>query len=188
MTHPRVYKKLLAELEKAIGYDGLPTHEQVKDLPYLQATIDEGWISSSCVCLSWLNVALGFGITRPRPLVCTALFPRVEHSAAESFSRPGWVTRSRISEAKVLTLCQTEMSVPAYTIQHDKAIWGDPDNFRPERWLEEKDLHRYFLIFGKGPRACVCVISLVSFDSLIVFSSTWRIDWAEVSFTFHITE
>lgn len=47
------------------------------------------------------------------------------------------------------------MSVPAYTIQHDKAIWGDPENFRPERWLEENDLSRYLMTFGKGPRQCV---------------------------------
>ncbi len=47
------------------------------------------------------------------------------------------------------------MSVPAYTIQHDRTIWGDPENFRPERWLEEKDLGRYLLTFGKGPRQCV---------------------------------
>ncbi|KAJ8507432.1 hypothetical protein ONZ45_g10189 [Pleurotus djamor] len=49
----------------------------------------------------------------------------------------------------------TEMSVPAYTIQHDETIWGDSETFRPERWLEEKDLGRYLLTFGKGPRQCL---------------------------------
>ncbi|KAJ8522254.1 hypothetical protein ONZ45_g1155 [Pleurotus djamor] len=50
---------------------------------------------------------------------------------------------------------RTEMSVPAYTIQHDETIWGDSETFRPERWLEEKDLGRYLLTFGKGPRQCL---------------------------------
>ncbi|KAJ6552794.1 benzoate para-hydroxylase [Mycena capillaripes] len=53
----------------------------------------------------------------------------------------------------------TEISVPAFTIQHYDDIWGDPDVFRPERWLESpekrKYLSRYLLTFGKGPRACV---------------------------------
>lgn len=47
------------------------------------------------------------------------------------------------------------MSVPAWTIQHDPTIWGDPEVFRPERWLEGKDLKSYLMTFGKGPRACV---------------------------------
>lgn len=70
---------------------------------------------------------------------------------------------------------QTELSAPAYTIQHDPAIWGDPAVFRPERWLEEQeagkqpekdnnndkwppkgaDLKKYLLTFGMGPRACI---------------------------------
>ncbi|KAJ7626867.1 benzoate para-hydroxylase [Roridomyces roridus] len=53
----------------------------------------------------------------------------------------------------------TEISVPAFTIQHDKAIWGDPEVFRPERWLQSAEqaqyLSRYLLPFSKGPRACV---------------------------------
>ncbi|KAJ7913349.1 benzoate para-hydroxylase [Mycena leptocephala] len=53
----------------------------------------------------------------------------------------------------------TEISVPAFTIQHLESIWGDPDVFRPERWLESpekrKYLSRFLLTFGKGPRACL---------------------------------
>ena len=42
-THPRVHQKLVSILEEAIP-DGMPTHHQVKDIPYLQATIDEGCV------------------------------------------------------------------------------------------------------------------------------------------------
>ncbi|KAJ7749587.1 benzoate para-hydroxylase [Mycena maculata] len=49
----------------------------------------------------------------------------------------------------------TELSVPAWTISHDSELWGDPENFRPERWLEATDTRRYLLAFGKGPRACI---------------------------------
>lgn len=74
---------------------------------------------------------------------------------------------------------QTELSVPAYTIQHDPTIWGDPEVYRPERWLEKSgegdrengaqeakgrrgdrlpkgpELKKYLLTFGTGPRACI---------------------------------
>ncbi|KAJ6606047.1 benzoate para-hydroxylase [Mycena vulgaris] len=56
-------------------------------------------------------------------------------------------------------LAGIEISVPAFTIQHEESIWGDPDVFRPERWLESpekrKHLLGYLLTFGKGPRACL---------------------------------
>jgi len=58
----------------------------------------------------------------------------------------------------VLTNAQTELSVPAWTIQHDTALWGDPHVFRPERWLQPTDvprLRRNMLLFGAGPRGCV---------------------------------
>lgn len=41
ITHPRVYMKLLAILEEKVDND-VPEHSQVKDIPYLDATIDEG--------------------------------------------------------------------------------------------------------------------------------------------------
>jgi cytochrome P450 len=45
-THPEVYKKLIHELEGHIGCNEIPQHHQVKDLPYLQAVVDEGYVSS----------------------------------------------------------------------------------------------------------------------------------------------
>ncbi|KAF9064706.1 benzoate para-hydroxylase [Rhodocollybia butyracea] len=48
----------------------------------------------------------------------------------------------------------TEVSVPAWTAHHSNHIWGDPQLFRPERWLES-DIQQCFLGFGKGKRACI---------------------------------
>ena len=78
------------------------------------------------------------------------------------------------------------MSVPSWTIQHDPEIWGDPNTYRPERWLgaESKDLHKYLLTFGKGPRACVSSLHSESAlmlnalsRSLAAISPTWRWAW-----------
>lgn len=53
----------------------------------------------------------------------------------------------------------TVLSVPAYTIHHDTAIWGaDALEYRPDRWLEDNITERQknaFIPFSYGPRACV---------------------------------
>jgi len=43
LTHPNVYSKLLATLEDRIDTDS-PEYDQVKNIPYLDATIDEGLV------------------------------------------------------------------------------------------------------------------------------------------------
>ncbi len=49
VKHRNVYKKLLEEL-LIFGESEIPTWEQLKDLPYLQATITEG-----CAVILWLH-------------------------------------------------------------------------------------------------------------------------------------
>lgn len=50
----------------------------------------------------------------------------------------------------------TVLSVPAYTVHHSKAIWGDADEFRPDRWFSLTDQQKKsFIPFSVGPRACV---------------------------------
>ncbi|KAF4588442.1 hypothetical protein EYR40_009993 [Pleurotus pulmonarius] len=121
LTHSRVHEKLLRHLQAAVPDGQVPKHEDVKDIPYLTAVIEEG-------LRYYATTAIGLHRSVPRDgVLCLGkFFPE-----------------------------GTEMSVPAYTIQHDRTIWGDPENFRPERWLEEKDLGRYLLTFGKGPRQCL---------------------------------
>lgn len=55
-----------------------------------------------------------------------------------------------------------EMCTNAYVVQRDPVLWGpDPEAFRPERWLEEKDEKRLaemengIFAFGTGPRVCL---------------------------------
>lgn len=42
MTHPRVYAKIITTLEDRIQDESHLGYEDVKDIPYLDATIDEG--------------------------------------------------------------------------------------------------------------------------------------------------
>ncbi|KAF7333317.1 Benzoate 4-monooxygenase [Mycena venus] len=120
-TNPRVYTKLMGLLLEASSGQNEMSYEQAKDVPYLQATINEGLR---------LHSTTAIGLHRSAPpggLVCCGhFFPE-----------------------------GTELSVPAWTIGHDTELWGDPDVFRPERWLEGKESRQYLLAFGKGPRACI---------------------------------
>lgn len=50
------------------------------------------------------------------------------------------------------------MSVPNYTINRDKEVWGDDvEEYRPERWAERdpKAIQTTFTPFSIGPRACI---------------------------------
>merc|ERR1711939_756526 len=51
----------------------------------------------------------------------------------------------------------TVLSVPSYTIHHLKEIWGDPEVYRPERWLgpDAAELEKSLNVFSFGPRSCV---------------------------------
>lgn len=46
--------------------------------------------------------------------------------------------------------------VPIYALHRHKALWDDPDAFRPERWADGRPVPRYgYLPFGDGPRICI---------------------------------
>jgi benzoate 4-monooxygenase len=52
----------------------------------------------------------------------------------------------------------TVLSVPTYTVHHDKNIWGpDADEFNPDRWAGEMTpaQKKGFIPFSYGPRSCV---------------------------------
>lgn len=50
----------------------------------------------------------------------------------------------------------TNVIASIYTIQRKEALWPDPTKFDPERFLQNKNHHRFaFIPFGGGPRACI---------------------------------
>jgi len=49
----------------------------------------------------------------------------------------------------------TMLLVPSNRSLMSKAVWGDPEVIRPERWLTGEDMtNKYFYIFSMGPRDC----------------------------------
>ncbi|POY74642.1 putative Benzoate 4-monooxygenase [Rhodotorula taiwanensis] len=78
----------------------------------------------------------------------------------------------------------TILSVPSYSIHRIKEIWGnDPDEFRPERWLESeaktRELEKALNIFSYGPRSCVgrnvAMMELFTFISTLCLRYDFRL-------------
>ncbi|KAK8086608.1 hypothetical protein PG994_001582 [Apiospora phragmitis] len=131
---PGVLPKLQAELDAAIPEGtAAPTFDAVKNLPYLEAVINETLRHHS---------TSGIGLPREVPPGSPGS-PGVD--LCGHHFQPG-----------------TVLSVPTYTIHHSREIWGpDADEFRPERWLEANGggitprQRNAFIPFSHGPRACV---------------------------------
>ncbi len=56
----------------------------------------------------------------------------------------------------------TRLTINTWVLLHDIEIWGDPDVFRPERFLDDSGCleadhpnRRYMLLFNAGPRRCI---------------------------------
>lgn len=50
---------------------------------------------------------------------------------------------------------KTPVSMTNVDILMNEAIFPNPKSFNPERWIDNPDLDRYFVSFGKGSRACL---------------------------------
>lgn len=50
----------------------------------------------------------------------------------------------------------TTITLPVFEIHRDPRFWDEPDAFRPERWLDERERPEYaYFPFGGGPHHCI---------------------------------
>ncbi len=73
------------------------------------------------------------------------------------------------------------VGVPITAIHHDPEIYGDPENFRPERFLERKFSPFEFMPFGGGHRRCIGA-------PFAIFEMTLVLDVALSEFEFELRE
>jgi cytochrome P450 len=78
-------------------------------------------------------------------------------NAASQFSLPRKTPPEGASIAGHWIAGDTQVTTPTHAIHMDPKLWGDPETFRPERWLGEegKQLQQHFLVFTTGPRGCI---------------------------------
>ncbi|KAF9255151.1 cytochrome P450 [Marasmius fiardii PR-910] len=166
-THPSAQAKLQRELDENLLAEHTATLEVVKNLPYLQAVINESLRLHSTSALGLPRIVPEEGMVVP--LGFSRDGPQVE-------LKPGSI-----------------VSVPSFTIHRSTEIWGeDCESFRPERWIEAekewKDIQakggddknsRYRLFqqtfnpFSLGPRACVGK-NLAVLELQIIIASIFR--------------
>lgn len=61
--------------------------------------------------------------------------------------------------------------IPIYALHRHHMLWDDPDEFRPERFADRKEIERYaYLPFGDGPRICIGA-SFALQEAVIVLST-----------------
>ncbi|XP_060588549.1 methyl farnesoate epoxidase-like, partial [Ruditapes philippinarum] len=103
IKQPEVQKRCRDEILEVVGTGRSVSLDDKKDLPYLQAFIDE---------------VLRYSTIAPQT---------VPHSVIEDTEFEGYTIPKNSVVIFVI-----------FTMLMDKDKWGDPDNFRPERFLSEK--------------------------------------------------
>ncbi|SMQ52984.1 unnamed protein product [Zymoseptoria tritici ST99CH_3D7] len=48
-----------------------------------------------------------------------------------------------------------EVGMDIWDVCHDESKFPQSHEYRPERWLEDEQLSRYLVVFGRGPRSCI---------------------------------
>ncbi|PTB68611.1 cytochrome P450 [Trichoderma citrinoviride] len=137
ITNPRVYAKLQKEIDEAVRdgrapREGIITHSQTKQLPYLQATIREAM----------------------------RVMPPVANIFSRDIPPQGDTVR--VKGQDVFLPGGANIGYSAYAMHRSHEIYGDDAKaFRPERWFEEDQdklavmLRTNELIFGHGKYQCL---------------------------------
>lgn len=141
ITNPEVYGKLQEEINDFARRGEISdpvTHAQSLKMPYFCACVKEALRMHSAV-----------GYTLPRHV------PKGGRTIAGRFFPEGV-----LSIVEIIANEKSKVGVHAWTVHRDASVFGpEPDKFRPERWLESteqaKNMDRYNLAFGHGPRICI---------------------------------
>ncbi|XP_034660237.1 probable cytochrome P450 28c1 [Drosophila subobscura] len=127
--YPECQQRLCEELDKASPTKELPDLDALNDLPYLSACFNES-----------LRIYPAGGWASK---TCTEAYKlQGSHHSQPLQMLPG-----------------DNIMIPIYGLHHDPQFYPEPEEFRPERFLDG-GLKRYkqmgvFLGFGNGPRQCV---------------------------------
>ncbi|KAG1809091.1 cytochrome P450 [Suillus subaureus] len=132
-THPHVMTRLREEVMTKVGPTDRPTYDNIREMKYLRAVINETMRVFSPVPF---NV---------RESVKASTLP-----ATSPLDKPIYVPP------------KTSVSYSVFLMHRRKDLWGpDADEFDPDRFLDER-LHKYltpkpfiFLPFNAGPRICL---------------------------------
>ena len=128
LANPPILRKLKAELAAAILDPSVPpTCKQVDSLPYLTGVVQEG-----------LRMHPGATLRQQR------VAPDEDLVYVDKGTGKRWVIPRG-----------TPVSMTPSLLHRLEEYFPKPDEFRPERWLEDPTLDKYLLSFSKGSRMCL---------------------------------
>ncbi|KXN82490.1 Cytochrome P450 52E2, partial [Leucoagaricus sp. SymC.cos] len=143
--HPDIATKMRAEVLQYCGPNSMPTFDQIHQLTYIRAVVDE-------TLRLFPPVPLNVRESRSAPCLLPPSDSSYPYSKAQSQSR---------SQPFLMPANTIVTYLPLLT-QRNKALWGDDaDEFRPERWLESEMKTKcnanlgMFMPFSHGPRICI---------------------------------
>jgi len=132
-THPQVFKRLRSEIMEKVGPTASPTYDDIRDLKYLRAVLNE----------------------------TLRLYPAVPLNVRRNKEALVWPNPVP-SEKPLYIPANTEMGYAVVTMHRRKDYWGpDAEEFDPDRFIDHR-LGKYllpnpfiFLPFNAGPRICL---------------------------------
>jgi cytochrome P450 len=127
LSNPATLERAKAELKSAISDpSGLITFAELDGLPYFNAIYQETIrLHPGVVCRQWRE--------SPEPMVYKDQERGVEYTIPADFG----------------------YSMTPLILHHDPAVFENPLQFDPQRWIDNPKLSRAFMGFSRGPRACI---------------------------------
>ncbi|KAJ7784649.1 cytochrome P450 monooxygenase pc-1 [Mycena metata] len=131
--YPKVNARLREEILEHVGPDRRPTYDDIRDMKFLRAVINEA----------------------------LRLYPSVPINVRECINATTWPSPNP-NEKPIYIPAGTQVPYSVLLMQRRKDLWGpDAEEFDPDRWLDER-LKTYlladsfkFLPFNGGPRLCL---------------------------------
>lgn len=158
--NPDVQQTLREEIN---AYPGDPTFDELwatDKFPYLDAVTREGYVASvPSIPQLALNSTCSFRLFPP-----SARNEKVaERDDILPLSKPIVRTDGKVIHEIPIKAGQV-IHIPTVAINRLPSVWGDGDAFRPERWIEKKDIPGpdflpgtwgHMMTFLMGPRSCL---------------------------------
>lgn len=131
--YPHILQRLREEIIEHVGSTRAPTYDDVKEMRFLRAVINE----------------------------TLRLYPAVPFNIRESVNETVWPSQQPGTQPWYIP-AKTQVSYSVFVMHRRKDLWGpDAEEFDPDRFLDER-LKKYllpnnfiFLPFNAGPRICL---------------------------------
>jgi len=168
LTHPEAFKKLTNELRGTFAKESEITLDAIKDLPYLNACINES-----------------FRLCPSTPFTLPRVVPNGGDTVCGTWVTGGVSYSITGLEGKAKDL-QTSVFILPWAVNRDPDLWFDPQSFHPERWLPSAlqdtspflhDRRDALHPFGEGPRKCIGMVLAWAEIRLIMTRMLWTFDY-----------